>query len=176
MNGPLLLSSSSYCWAQRRMTWDMVSLGQLPMLRSLPISCPPAAHWPWGDLQRQPRGCASTVQQQPEHWVLSTLCSQNPKVRTTWAAVRKVHSIPDRPSTPGQDIPLDTFCWNYTELLRSCPLHTHTQQPHGSSPWTHLCRKDIHTILEGPITPLLGVQKKNLAYFKIPCYYEVCYT
>lgn len=58
------------------------SVGQLPMKK------------------RKPWHCASTVQQQPKHLcVINASLATNPKHRTLQAAVKKVNSIPARPST-----------------------------------------------------------------------------
>lgn len=52
----------------------------------------------WGKIK--PWCCASNAQQKPKYWcVISTVLATNPKQSTIWAAMKKVTSIPARPST-----------------------------------------------------------------------------
>jgi len=68
---------------------------------SPPASRPPSAYslWGQGEKQRWPSCCTNTLQQQLKHWcVIGIVLVTNLKHSTIWAAMKKVNSIPARPS------------------------------------------------------------------------------
>lgn len=98
----LLLSS------MKHMIWKvpLASLGQLSLLCPLITPCP-LPTYTLGDVgegmvvrERERFFCARTVQQQPKHQcVTNTVSATNAKHSTKQAVMKKIDSIPARPST-----------------------------------------------------------------------------
>ena len=99
---PRLLSLTFDCWAWHCMVWNN-PLGQFgsAVLAMSPPNLPHTlillAFVGWGS-EQQPWCCSSAAQ--PKYWCfINTFLDTNAKHITVWAAMRKVNSIPARPST-----------------------------------------------------------------------------
>ena len=97
---PLVLSF--YCWPQCPMAGNipLVRSGHLSQLCSLPASCRPPACWPRvGHGLESFDAVQALFSNSQTTGALSTLLAINTKNSTIWAAMKKVTSIPARPST-----------------------------------------------------------------------------
>lgn len=99
-------SPSNGCFGKtwRYMVWNisLVSGGQLSPLCPLPAPWPPPAYSLWGaeQEQRRPWRCTSTAQEQLKHCcVINTGLVADLQHSTVRAAVKKMNSLPAKPST-----------------------------------------------------------------------------
>lgn len=96
-NIPAVSSSSTTsfnCWE-----WCSIT-GNIPLANSVqPSTCVPSQPTCWGGQsgkKRKPWSCSAISKM----WVYyQCYLARNPKRSTIWAAVKKLHSVPDRPST-----------------------------------------------------------------------------